>query len=76
MATTNISCEGDREFVQDMRLLATKRHTSIGKLVREALNTVYEQDLVQIRERARIFFADDCASEFKSEPKSTNENHA
>lgn len=71
MATTNISCEGDRQFAETLGMLAKKRRTTIGRLVRIAIDTAYGSDLAQVEQAAAIFFADGCASEFSNELEST-----
>lgn len=71
MATTNVSCEADREFVENLGLLAKKHRTTIGKLVRGAIDQVHGSELADVKARAAIFFADDCASEFNTALEST-----
>lgn len=60
--TTSISCVGDAEFVESLRLLAKKRRTKVGILVREAIDRAHGDALKTVSEQAAIFFADDCAS--------------
>jgi len=60
--TTSISCVGDAEFVESLRMLAKKRRTKIGVLVREAIDQAHGDALKTVSEQAAIFFADDCAS--------------
>lgn len=76
MATTNVSCEGDRQFAETLGMLAKKRRTTIGRLVRSAIDTAYASDLAIVEKQAALFFADERASEFNSAHESTEAEHA
>lgn len=60
--TISISCVGDAEFVESLRMLAKKRRTKIGVLVREAIDQAHGEALKIVAEQSAIFFADECAS--------------
>lgn len=76
MATTNVSCEGDRQYVETLGMLAKKRRVSIGRLVRAAIDKEYGAELIRVEKLSSLFFADDGASEFKDELERTGTEHA
>lgn len=45
--TTNLSCYATRDYVQALRVIAAKRGTTIGKLVRSILDEALKDELVQ-----------------------------
>jgi hypothetical protein len=50
---TTISCQGDRDYVLKLRVLAAVRNQRVGDMVRQALDEKYGQDMASI---APIFF--------------------
>lgn len=50
--TTTVSIEADRNYVNSLGLLAKQRKTTIGKLVKDALESVYGSEIAE----AQIFF--------------------
>lgn len=73
MASTNVSLEADRQYVQTLGTLAKIKRVSIGRLVREALDQKYGAELHRAREAERAlssFFVGESASEFTSELES------
>lgn len=49
MKSTNITVEGDRNFVNAMAIIARQRQTTVAALVREALNKAYKKELEEVR---------------------------
>lgn len=72
MATTNISCEADRRYVETLGMLAKKHRVSMGRLVRQAIDAKYGTELTDIEKRMSLFFGEECASEFSKETERTN----
>lgn len=48
MKSTNITVEGDRNFVNAMAIIARQRKTTVAALVREALNKTFKKDLDEV----------------------------
>lgn len=72
MATTNISCEADRQYVETLGMLAKKHRVSMGRLVRQAIDAKYGPELTDIEKRMTLLFGDNCASEFNTETERAN----
>jgi hypothetical protein len=73
--STNISLRGDREYVNALAVLAKREGTSIGVLVRRALDEKYGESLQSI---SALFFADAETKMSQMEQSRTDEgdNHA
>lgn len=51
LKSTNVSVEGDRDYVQVLKQLAARRNITLAKLTRMALDTVYGDEVQEM-----IFF--------------------
>ena len=71
--TTSVSCIGDEEFVESLRMLAKKRHTKIGILVRQAIDQAHGAALKTVAEQSAIFFADSDAHVHQSNLESNDD---
>lgn len=59
MGALTVSCESDQEYKKLLKLLAMEKGISIARLVRDALDKVYGEDLT----RVGSFFAERVAIE-------------
>lgn len=72
MASTNISCEADRQYVETLGMLAKVQKTTIGKLVRQAIDARYSAELADMERRMSLLFGSESANEFNKELEGTN----
>lgn len=49
MKSTNITVEGDRDFVNAMAIIARQNQTTVAALVRAALEKAYKKELEEVR---------------------------
>ena len=49
MKSTNITVEGDRDFVNAMAIIARQKQTTVAALVRTAIEKAYKKELEEVR---------------------------